>query len=201
MNINDILTGGGITLVVVLTLIQITPVKINPWTAIGKLIKKLLSAIGKAFNSDLLQEMSSFKKELSDVKSEVSSVQKKVDAMSDASAEQAAINLQEISSVKKDLYDVKTELSAVQGQVDAMSKASGEQAAINARARILRFGDEVLHGQPLHSKDHFDSILKDCKAYEKYCATHEDFENGVTEPTIERIRAVYRERLEKNDFM
>lgn len=154
MNINEILTGGGISLAVVMTLIQVAPVKLNPWTWVGNLCKKGINAIGKTMNSEVLSKIAR----------------------------------------------IETELAAVQQQVEAMSDASDEQAAISARARILRFGDEVLHGQK-HSKEHFDSILRDAKKYERYCAAHESFENGITEPTVERIREVYQERLEKNDFL
>lgn len=161
MNINEILTGGGITLVVLLTLIQITPVKVNPWSWIGSLIKKGIHILGKVMNSEVLTKISSLETEMCAVKADVITVQQKVEAMSDA---------------------------------------SDQQAAINARARILRFGDEVLHGRR-HTKDHFDSVLRDAKMYERYCAAHKNFENGVTEPTIRRIKDVYKERLEKNDFL
>ena len=162
MNINEILTGGGISLVVLLTLIQLAPLKLNPWSAIGKLLKKGFAALGKTMNGEVLAKITGIESNMSSLKDEVAAVQKKVEDMSDASE---------------------------------------EQAIINARARILRFGDELLHGQPLHSKEHFDSILKDCQAYENYCKAHDKFENGITGPTIERIRSVYKERLEKNDFL
>ena len=161
MNFNDILTSGGISLLVLLTLIQIVPIKLNPWSWLWKLIKKGLTALGKAANSEVLTK---------------------------------------ITNLETDLSAVKNEVSAVQQKVVALSDASDKQAAINARARILRFGDEVLHGKA-HTKDHFDSILKDAKMYERYCASHENFENGVTEPTIQRIQDVYKERLERNDFL
>ena len=135
MNINEIITGGGLTLVILLTLIQIVPIRLNPWSWLWKLIKKGLTALGKAANSELLTKMTTMETELTTVKNEVSAVQRKVMEMSDA---------------------------------------SDEQAAINARARILRFGDEVLHGKN-HTKDHFDSILKDSKMYEQYCLSHSAF--------------------------
>ena len=47
MNLNEILSVSGIGVVVLLTLIQIAPIKINPWSALAK-------AIGRAINSDLI---------------------------------------------------------------------------------------------------------------------------------------------------
>ena len=50
MSIHEWLVGGGGLLAVLLTLVQIAPVKINPWSAIAK-------AIGKAINADVLREL------------------------------------------------------------------------------------------------------------------------------------------------
>ena len=60
MNIQDIqqniLAGGG-TLFLLMTLVQISPIKINPWSAIGRVIKKFLSAIGAIINSGLISKV------------------------------------------------------------------------------------------------------------------------------------------------
>ncbi len=53
MSFETILTGGGV-LAVLLTLIQITPLKINPWSAIGR-------GIGRALNGDVLKELGEVK--------------------------------------------------------------------------------------------------------------------------------------------
>lgn len=49
MSLEAILTGSGV-LIVLLTLIQITPLKINPWSAIGR-------GIGRALNGDVLKKL------------------------------------------------------------------------------------------------------------------------------------------------
>ncbi len=152
---------GGLALVALLTLIQISPLKLNPWRPLGNLIKKGLSGIAKLLNKEVIAEIGEVKAD--------------------------------ITNMKTELADVKTELTNVKTGVN-------KQGAINARARILRFGDELLHGMN-HSKDHFDSILRDAHDYESYCDTHKDFENGVTGPTIQHIRSVYQDRLSKNDFL
>ena len=59
MNIHEWIIGGGGLLAALLTLVQIAPVKINPWSAIAK-------AIGKAINADVLRELDSLKTGLDD---------------------------------------------------------------------------------------------------------------------------------------
>ena len=57
MTFEEILTGGGISVAVVLTLLQLAPIKINPWSW-------LASAFGRAINSDLLKEVKQTRKRL-----------------------------------------------------------------------------------------------------------------------------------------
>ena len=74
-----------------------------------------------------------------------------------------AINGEVIAKVDK----LEKEVCNIQNGMD-------ERAAKDARVRILRFGDEVLHGAE-HSKEHFDQILLDITEYENYCDEHKDF--------------------------
>ena len=44
MSLNEILASGG-ALLLFLTLVQITPIKVNPWSAVGKIIGNGMRAI------------------------------------------------------------------------------------------------------------------------------------------------------------
>lgn len=44
MEIKELLTDGGISLVVLLTLVQIAPIKIDPWSWLAKTIGKFINA-------------------------------------------------------------------------------------------------------------------------------------------------------------
>lgn len=50
MNLQDILLSGGGALVVLLSIIEITPIKINPWSSFVKWL-------GRAFNADVIKEL------------------------------------------------------------------------------------------------------------------------------------------------
>lgn len=54
MTVKDILMGGGGLLVVLMSVIQLAPVKLNPWSALAK-------ALGRAVNADLMQELAATK--------------------------------------------------------------------------------------------------------------------------------------------
>lgn len=54
MNIAELLTGGGGLLLISMTLIQIAPVKVNPWSAMAR-------AIGRAINKDVLDGLAEVK--------------------------------------------------------------------------------------------------------------------------------------------
>lgn len=102
--------------------------------------------------------------------------------------------------------DMAAQISRLDGHVTQLEKTleehiaiSDQRAAIECRVRILSFGDEVLHGKR-HSKDSFDQVLTDITTYELYCDAHKDFHNNITVLTSQRIKALYEERLSKNDF-
>ena len=52
MNIQEILTDGGLSLLVLMTLVQIAPVKINPWSWLAR-------AIGRAVNAEVIKKLDS----------------------------------------------------------------------------------------------------------------------------------------------
>ena len=57
MDIRDILLGGGGVTVVLLSLIQIAPVQLNPWSWIAK-------RIGRAINAEVLEQVQRTEKKL-----------------------------------------------------------------------------------------------------------------------------------------
>lgn len=95
----------------------------------------------------------------------------------------------------------------VMERMDSMDKnicgIKGDFEAYKAesyRSQILRFGDEILHGVP-HSKEHFDQVLRNIAKYDDYCDTHPEFENNVTGLTSQRIKEIYQQRMDRNDFL
>ena len=158
MTISDLLAeygaAGGICLVVLLSLVEISPIKINPWS-------KLFRSLGKALNKDMLEEINGLKTELTSLKEEI----KKVD-----------------------------------DRVDKMDSRIDENNAIQCRSRILRFGDEVSHGQN-HSRDHFKQIFCDITTYNSYCHSHPEFQNDMTKITSKRIEDDYMERDKRDTFL
>ncbi len=147
MNLGEIMAGTGGTALVLLTLLEIAPLKLNPWSFLAK-------SLGRALNGDIVAQM------------------------------------KEMEGTMQHLQD----------QLEFVRKEAEEQAAINARARILRFGDEILHGEK-QTKDHFDQTLRDIDTYTDYCREHPEFPNHITELTAKRIEEVYLERLATNDFL
>ena len=54
MSFKDILLNGGGVAAVLLTILQIAPIKVNPWSAIAKFL-------GRMFNAEVLQELAEVK--------------------------------------------------------------------------------------------------------------------------------------------
>lgn len=54
VSVEDVILGVGGILVALMSLVQLAPVKINPWSALAK-------ALGRAINADLMQELAATK--------------------------------------------------------------------------------------------------------------------------------------------
>lgn len=50
MNLREIMAGGGGALLVLLTFVQIAPIKVNPWSAIGR-------TLGQVFNGAVIEKL------------------------------------------------------------------------------------------------------------------------------------------------
>lgn len=61
MTLEEILMGGG-AMVVFLSIIQLAPIKINPWSALWKLLCRGFAAVGRALNADVLTELETLKR-------------------------------------------------------------------------------------------------------------------------------------------
>lgn len=138
---------GALFLVAISGLIQVSPIKLDPWSMLAK-------KIGNAINQDIIT---------------------KVDALENTVAE-------------------------IQKTNDKRAAQEDERNACIARQRVLRFGDEVRHGQN-HSEEHYNDILEDITAYESYCSTHPNFKNQKAQSTIKIIVKAYEDHMRHNDFL
>ena len=141
MTITEILTRSGAALLILCTLIQIAPIKINPWSALAK-------GIGRAFNADVL-------KSLDEVKAEQKKSQQrladhiKVDDRRDADRHRERILrfnnelLRDIPHTREDFI----EILAVIDDYEHFCKANEDyknNRAVHAIANIGRVYDERL---------------------------------------------------------
>lgn len=134
MNIEEIISCGGGTLLFLMTIIQIAPVKINPWSAIAK-------AIGKAINADVLRELDTVKKDLAN--------HVKANEVRNADEHRARI-LRFNNELLRDISHTKEEFSDVLADIDFYERYCRDHKdyknnrAVHAIANISRSYDERL---------------------------------------------------------
>lgn len=141
MTVKEILTGSSLGLIALLTLVQIAPIKVNPWSALAK-------GIGKALSADVL-------KSLDEVKAEQKKSQQrladhiKVDDERDADRHRERILrfnnelLRDIPHTREDFI----EILAVIDNYERFCKANEDyknNRAVHAIANIGRVYDERL---------------------------------------------------------
>ena len=62
MTLDDLLLGGGVGAVAVLSLLEIAPIKVNPWSAIAR-------GLGRAFNAEVLVDLKAVQQAQQDTRS------------------------------------------------------------------------------------------------------------------------------------
>ena len=96
-------------------------------------------------------------------------------------------------AIMSELQDIRSELASVREE-------ARKDRAVTSRVRILDFCDDLQVGRK-HSKDSFDQVMSDITEYNRYCVNHPEFKNNQTATTVNYISEVYRERLQKHDFI
>lgn len=141
MNIQEILLNGGGVLVVLLTLIQIAPVKVDPWSAIAK-------AIGRLINADVLKELAEVRATQAKTQSRLDE-HIRVDDERDADRHRESI-LQFNNELLRELPHTREDFIEVLAKIDAYEKYCAEHPeypnsrAVHAIANIGRVYDDRL---------------------------------------------------------
>lgn len=141
MPLKEIFAFGGGGLVLLLTIIQITPIKINPWSWIAK-------GIGRAFNADVLTELQELKKEQEGTRSKLEH-HIKTDEENRADERRANI-LRFNNELVRELPHTREEFVEILADIDVYERYCREHPdyknnrAVHAIANIGRVYDERL---------------------------------------------------------
>lgn len=141
MTIQEIILSGSGILVILLTLVQVAPIKIDPWTAIAK-------GFGRAINADVL-------KELEEVKAAQRETQERLDGHIRVDDERDADKhrerilqfntelLREIPHTREDFIEVLAEIDKYEQYCHGHPKYPNSRA-VHAIANIRRVYDDRL---------------------------------------------------------
>lgn len=105
-----------------------------------------------------------------------------------------------VGDLSTEIKNLKTDIMGLSNKLNTHIQKSEEESILSSRQRILRFSDEVTMGI-LHSKEAFVDILSEIDKYEDYCMEHPHFPNNRCVLACQNIKDVYKERLERNDFL
>ena len=92
------------------------------------------------------------------------------------------------------------QIDALAEQITNVQTEVNENAAMSSRYRILRFDDEIRHGQ-LHTKEHYDQIMVDIDIYEAFCKRNPNFRNNLAHKAISNIKRMYDVHNDDNSFL
>lgn len=98
-----------------------------------------------------------------------------------------------LNEIKADVAQMKTAVKSLRDEIE-------EDQAIQCRQGILRFSDDLLHGQD-HSKEYYDDVMQAITEYDLYCAQNPAFRNSVTGAAAKNILKNYQLHLDNKDFL
>lgn len=186
IEIKELLSENSGTLLaivaIIMTLIQVTPIKVNPWSAIGKLFKTIWKAIGKAFNGDVIER-------LDRIESTQIETQKRLDQIESTQLD-----------TKERLDKIEETQTETKEHLAEHIRTDDERNADLHRSSILQFNEELIGGIP-HTEERFNEVLCNIDYYERYCEEHPEYPNNKAVRAIKNIKRVYDERMEKHDFL
>ena len=147
MTLEEILLGGGIV-AIGLSLIEVSKLKINPWSAIGKGLKWLMRAIGRGLNAEVLDKLEALETGQKDTKDKLEA-HIALDDQREADKTRAAILkfnnelLREIPHTKEEFVDILAKKDAYEDYCDTHPNYKNSRA-VHAIANIERVYDERL---------------------------------------------------------
>lgn len=104
------------------------------------------------------------------------------------------------NAVKESQEAAKKDMEKMQTTLNDHIREDEDERARNQRYRILRFYDEMCDKRK-HSESHFEDILDDIDAYEKYCESHPDFRNNRGKVAMEYIKGMYGTIKSRGGFL
>lgn len=134
MSIQEILLGGGGVLLFVMSVVQIAPIEIKPWSAIAR-------AFGRAINAEVLRDLKTVKQDLTD--------HIRIDGERDADEHRARI-LRFNNELLRDIPHTKDEFIDVLADIDFYERYCRDHEnyknnrAVHAIANISRVYDDRL---------------------------------------------------------
>ena len=111
LQLKDLLSNSGWGLIILLTLIQIAPIKINPWNSV-------LKFLGRLMNAELNEKMDGFKRDLSSVKEDIGGMKRYVATLHS-----------DVALVKTDVNTMKNDINGIGGKVDKLRNIVDENEA------------------------------------------------------------------------
>ena len=180
---NDTISGLVVVslFVIIPSLIQISPVQVNPWSWLRKEVKEL-------FMGDVVREIKTTNQQLKDFHEE---------------------STKNITDIKTQTVDLNCQVVGLVQNVETLNQRmannedlQGERYAKALRRDILEFGDSLYaHSEEGHTKERFDSILEVITEYENYCSTHPNFKNEQAVATIAYIKKAYQDCCMRHSFL
>ena len=105
--------------------------------------------------------------------------------------------MEEVQRINAQILD---KLTAIDSTLNEHIRVDDERNADSTREYILHFNMECIRGMQ-HTKEDFNEVLAKIREYKNFCETHPDYQNDRAVLAIENVERIYKERMQKRDFL
>ncbi|MBQ0113226.1 MAG: hypothetical protein KBT03_08875 [Bacteroidales bacterium] len=164
--------GGSICgFIVVLSLfVEVSPIKVNPWSSIAKFIGKIFSA----YTSE------------------------RIDAIESRMIKNEELHNESLHSLIESLENVNNNMIVMNKAIQTIGDKQEFTEAMTSRYRIIRGADELRNGQEL-SDEHIEQLGEDIETYDTYCKNHPNYKNHKGQVSKKLILDYEQERLKNKN--
>ena len=174
--------GKWVCIVVLVSgLIEISPIKVNPWRYLVKLISSILYSHSDNIAKETNENVSKICESVKSLEERITKLETNIDDMN--------------ASMK----NIKTQTDTMTSKLNDHVEESKHQRIEEMRTTILNFANSCMNKQR-HTEEEFVYMIGLCDRYEMYCKEN-DLINGVADVAMREIRRIYQKIREKGTFL
>ena len=184
----EFITNPGVMLFGAVTFIEVTPIKINPWSII-------LKWIGNVVNAEDRKNIEKLNASVDKVRENQGRMEDNLNDMKRKNEE----NRKYVEKLNDSIELIQENQARMEDNLNEMKHETEEDKAKEKRWHILDFVNSCRHGRT-HTREEWNHVISELADYETF-TERKGIKNGVIEEDAKYLRKLFQENNETNNFL